>query len=460
MGLDRRCLTWVMIALGTLGALIATPAFGDPSNPGGVPDPGVPPVATGPLTPGGTTPATQSATPVVGPMADKIRTARAQVEALGEQVLKLGLEADAAKQTTEQTRKVWQEAKAQADRLKERADNAAAKAYKDATQLGPWGDHASDVSQLDELVPGGLANDPGDSSTASAVLDAASAAALEQTTSAAYQAAVIAQQRLEADKASKTAEHNQQAAALAELVRQNTEAAAALDAADDAANAKLAASFGAGTNTKGQAPNPVAVTAVKAAMSKLGSPYVWGTEGPFTFDCSGLVLWSYRQAGYRGLPRVAADQYRATKPVDPTELLVGDLLFFSTTSRTDWQSISHVGMYVGGDFMIEAPNSGDVVKIAHIWKAAFFGATRVVDAVPAPAPAPPPNNHPPSPSPSPTQSTPPSSAPPSSAHPSSAAPSSATPSSATSSSPSPAAPTPDPAPNQTPSTAASSSTKP
>src|SRR5262245_60227597 len=119
MGLDRRCLTWVVVALGTLGALIATPAFGDRSNPGGVPHPGVPPVATGPLTPSGSTPATQSTTPVVGPMADKIRTQRAQVEALGEQVLKLGVDLDAAKQTTEQTRKAWQDAKAQADRLKE-----------------------------------------------------------------------------------------------------------------------------------------------------------------------------------------------------------------------------------------------------------------------------------------------------------------------------------------------------
>ena len=461
MGLDRRCLTWVVIALGMLGALIATPAFADPSNPGGVPDPGVPPVATGPLTPGGSTPATQSATPVVGPMAEKIRTQRAQVEALGEQVLKLGQEVDAAKQSTERTRRAWQDAEAQADRLKGRADNAAAKAYKDATQLGPWGDHANDVSQLDELVPGGLANDPGDSSTASAVLDAASAAALEQTTAAAYQAAVAAQQRLEADKASKTAAHDQQAAALADLVRQNTAAAAQLDAAEDAANAKLAANFGAGKNTKGQAPNPIAMAAVRAAMSKLGSPYVWGTEGPFTFDCSGLVLWSYRQAGYRGLPRVAADQYHATKVIDPTELLVGDLLFFSTTSRSDWTSISHVGIYVGGDFMIEAPNSGDVVKIAHIWKAAFFGATRVVDAVPGPSPTP--GRTLPSPSSTPPSSAPPSSAPPSSAPPSSAPPSSAPPSSAGSSSPTPTpSPTHTPAPtaNQKPSTAASSSTKP
>src|SRR2546421_1487907 len=244
MGLDRRCLTWVVIALGMLGALIATPAFADPSNPGGVPDPGVPPVATGPLTPGGTTPATQSATPVVGPMADKIRTQRAQVEALGEQVLKLGIEVDAARQTTEQTRKAWQDAKAQADRLKQRADNAAAQAYKDATELGPWGDHANDLSQLNELVPGGLGNEPasGSGNTQSAVVDAATAADLERTAAAAYDAAVATQQRLESEKTSKTPHRGQQAAVLAQLVARNTPAAAELAAVEDAANARLATS--------------------------------------------------------------------------------------------------------------------------------------------------------------------------------------------------------------------------
>src|SRR5437762_2045538 len=120
--MNRRSLTWVVVALGALGALFATPAFGDPTTPGRVPDPGVPPVATGPLVPNSTTPTTQTGTPVVGPMAQQILTQRAQVEALGEQVTKLGLEVDAAKQTTEQTRKAWQDAKALADRLKERAD--------------------------------------------------------------------------------------------------------------------------------------------------------------------------------------------------------------------------------------------------------------------------------------------------------------------------------------------------
>src|SRR5581483_9755063 len=104
----------------------------------------------------------------------------------------------------------------------------------------------------------------------------------------------------------------------------------------------------AGTQTNGQAPSSVALAAVAAAKSKLGSPYVWGTEGPLTFDCSGLVWWAYRQAGFTGLPRVASDQYHATTPVpDTRQLLVGDLLFFSTTSRSDWHAISHVGIYYG-----------------------------------------------------------------------------------------------------------------
>ena len=464
--MNRRSLTWIVVALGAMGALIATPAFGDPT-PGGVPDPGVPPVATGPLTPTGTTPsATQTGTPVVGPMAAQILAQRAQVEALGEQVTKLNLEVDAARQSTEQTRKAWQDAKVRADQLKERADNAAAQAYKDATRLGPWGDHANDVSQLDELVPGGLANDPADGSgsTRSAVFDAAAAAALERSDAAAYDAAVAAQQRLEGDKTSKTAARAQQAAALADLMARNTAAVAEAEAAQNAVDSQLAAQFAAGSNVDGQAPNPIALAAVRAAMSKRGSPYVWGTEGPFTFDCSGLVLWSYAQAGYHGLPRVAADQYHATRPVTTDKLLVGDLLFFSTTSRSDWTAISHVGMYLGGDYMIEAPNSGDVVKIAHIWWSAFFGATRVVGAVPAPAPPPPPAPTPGPSSPAPGTPSPGRTVPTHPTSPPSSAPASSAPPSVAPSSPSPApapAPTsPTPAPAATASTSASSSAKP
>src|SRR2546430_113175 len=81
-GMNRRSLTWIVVALGARGALIAPPAFGDPP-PGGVPGPGVPPVATGPLTPTGTTPsATQTGTPGVGPMAAQIPAQPRQAESL------------------------------------------------------------------------------------------------------------------------------------------------------------------------------------------------------------------------------------------------------------------------------------------------------------------------------------------------------------------------------------------
>ena len=67
---------------------------------------------------------------------------------------------------------------------------------------------------------------------------------------------------------------------------------------------------------------PYAEAAMDAALSKLGSPYVWGDEGPDTFDCSGLVLWSYAQAGL-ALPRLASDQFFASTPVSVDAMAPG-----------------------------------------------------------------------------------------------------------------------------------------
>src|SRR5262249_9332625 len=147
------------------------------------------------------------------------------------------------------------------------------------------------------------------------------------------------------------------------------------------------------TNVKGQVANPKALAAVNFALSQIGDPYVFGDEGPNSYDCSGLTWRSYRIAGVT-IPRVARYQYHATTPISIQQLLPGDLVFFSTTSRTDWTQISHVGMYIGGGKMIEAPHTGDHVKIAPVWWSAFFGATRVVPAVggpktnPTPTPTP------------------------------------------------------------------------
>jgi peptidoglycan DL-endopeptidase CwlO len=103
------------------------------------------------------------------------------------------------------------------------------------------------------------------------------------------------------------------------------------------------------------------IRALRAALTRQGAPYIWGAEGPGTFDCSGLVLWAYRQAGV-GLPRVSFDQARVGVPV-VAGLLPGDLIAL-------YSPVSHIGIYVGNGLYVHAPQSGDVVKVARVpWRA-------------------------------------------------------------------------------------------
>ncbi len=99
-----------------------------------------------------------------------------------------------------------------------------------------------------------------------------------------------------------------------------------------------------------------AVQAARAALSKQGSPYVWGGDGPITFDCSGLVKWSFEQAGVLGLPHSSQEQARMGSSVSRSQLQPGDLIAL-------YSPISHIGIYVGDGFYVNAPQSGDVVKV-------------------------------------------------------------------------------------------------
>lgn len=108
--------------------------------------------------------------------------------------------------------------------------------------------------------------------------------------------------------------------------------------------------------------------AVQAALSKQGSPYVWGATGPDEFDCSGLTSWAYAQAGVT-LPRSSSAQSTFGQPVDKGSLKPGDLVFF-------YSPVSHVGMYVGNGQMVHAPTEGDVVKVAPVMWGDFVGARR------------------------------------------------------------------------------------
>ncbi|MFD9305799.1 NlpC/P60 family protein [Streptomyces sp. NPDC060048] len=97
-----------------------------------------------------------------------------------------------------------------------------------------------------------------------------------------------------------------------------------------------------------------AATAVMAARSAVGRPYVWGSTGPSGFDCSGLMVWSYRQAGV-ALPRTSQAQRHAGRHVPLSQARPGDLV----TYRSD---ASHVGMYVGNGQVVHAPYPGARVR--------------------------------------------------------------------------------------------------
>ncbi|MFC5830460.1 C40 family peptidase [Nonomuraea insulae] len=115
--------------------------------------------------------------------------------------------------------------------------------------------------------------------------------------------------------------------------------------------------------------------ALKAAVSKLGRPYVWGAEGPETFDCSGLVQWAYAQAGVR-MPRVTHQQWVTGPQVPFAQAQPGDLLFWRN-DPTNPDYISHVAIYWGDGKMLHAPRTGDVVKIVPVNTRNLAGVVRV-----------------------------------------------------------------------------------
>ena len=118
---------------------------------------------------------------------------------------------------------------------------------------------------------------------------------------------------------------------------------------------------------------------VALAEKQIGKPYVWGAEGPDSFDCSGLVYYVYKEAVGINLPRVSRDQYNVGTYVSKENLKPGDLVFSSTN---DAGTITHVGIYVGDNKMIHSPNSGKNVEKVDLsnnyWKNCYVDAKRVL----------------------------------------------------------------------------------
>ena len=111
-----------------------------------------------------------------------------------------------------------------------------------------------------------------------------------------------------------------------------------------------------------------ASAAVNYAMAQVGDSYVYGAAGPNAFDCSGLTMMAWAQAGV-GLPHSSSAQFGSGPRVAASDLQPGDLVFY-------YSPISHVGMYIGNGLIVHAANPGAGVRVADLYSMPYVGAVR------------------------------------------------------------------------------------
>jgi peptidoglycan DL-endopeptidase RipA len=140
-------------------------------------------------------------------------------------------------------------------------------------------------------------------------------------------------------------------------------------------------------NQAGDGDASAAAVAIDAAMGYIGLRYAWGgggTDGPgpgldpdagvVGFDCSGLTQYAYAQAGI-SIPRNSRAQYAALPKVASNALRPGDLVFWAN-DPSDPDTIRHVAIYLGDNKVVQAPQSGDIVKVSTMWWSDYAGAVR------------------------------------------------------------------------------------
>jgi cell wall-associated NlpC family hydrolase len=113
-----------------------------------------------------------------------------------------------------------------------------------------------------------------------------------------------------------------------------------------------------------------AAIAIHYAMAQVGKAYVYGAAGPNAFDCSGLMMMAWAQAGI-SLPHSSSAQYGVGRHVSSDELQPGDLVFY-------YSPISHVAMYIGNGLIVEAANPGAGIRVSPVFSMPYAGATRLV----------------------------------------------------------------------------------
>ena len=461
---------WAALIGAVASAVLVTPGYADPAprdNRTETPETGTLPVANAAvrLPDAGARPVTSgvfqlpgelagNATPGVsavpaggGDLTTKVALAQQELLRLGQEVTRLRQADSIARAQVLESEQIRQFAQQELTRAQAATDTAAATALKEAAALPP-GALTSDLYKLSLLnrVQRGQTDRTDADSAARELVRARKAV---ETAEAGVLATQERARTTAAELAAAEKAHQDQQATVNRLLEQQRLA--------------QSAGFGPTTGIPGGGPgsngviiaggeaHPRALAAVRYALAQLGDPYVWAAEGPDAFDCSGLMWAAYRTAGadYFNLPRVAADQYYATRhrTVARSALLPGDLVFFASSSS--WTSVHHVGMYIGEGKMVHAPTFGDVVRIAPVDTSRIYAATRIFGAVAEKDKPKPVKNKPVKPKPDPTKPAKPSPEPTDPGEPS------PTPSDPAEPSPTPSDPTPSdppasPGPGETP----------
>jgi peptidoglycan DL-endopeptidase CwlO len=318
-------------------SVAVSPAGADPSSPP------PPPASTAPLPPG---------------------TPLQQYQALSQQASDLNEQYQNA--VVDQQNKQNQLNAANADLAKAKQAEAAALAQENqfrsqVDQLTDASFEGAQFNQLSALLTGTSTQDFLDRATALSDMATDNTTALQKLAGA-VNAANAAQQRATADQTKAQDATNAANALVAQIQQKKTALEAQVNqvkaAADKLSAADQAAIHNVGPILNIIAPPGIRGDAMNKALSKRGSTYVWGGAGPTTFDCSGLVMWSYAQFGV-SLPHSSqAQSGMGTLISNRADLQPGDLVFFGSSGH-----IHHVGIYVGNGDMVDAPDTGSVVRI-------------------------------------------------------------------------------------------------
>jgi cell wall-associated NlpC family hydrolase len=290
------------------------------------------------------------------PAKQSVKSVKAKVDALYEQ----------AEQATE----AYDGAQSQQQTLQKQVDSLQDEVAREQAELNQLQDELGTLASaqyrgggIDPTVQLMLSSNPDDYLDKASAMDQLSAQQEQALKEIAAKKRSLDQQKAEA--ADKLAELDQTRTALAankkkiqsklaaarKLLNSLTAAQqAALDAQQARANrADVRIDLGSGVPASARA-----AAALRAAKSRLGSPYVYGASGPSSFDCSGLTSWAYSQAGV-SIPRTSQAQAEAGTHLGESHLVPGDLVIF-------YGDYHHVGFYAGNGMVLHAPKPGAVVR--------------------------------------------------------------------------------------------------